>query len=148
MGFENGVRTGFGTNANIALEDDPESLIDLYDEVVQENHRSYSEFIQEVQDRSQESTELDNNCSIENDVYGQAFVKLSRMYLGEDMELEDTYEQKVDSTISNILSEPEFNGKRAAEVGLEIDRRYKVKGDAYSESENLTEKEDGAVIIE
>jgi len=147
MGFEDGVRKGFGTNTNIALEEDPQSLIDLYSEAVQENYESYSDFIREVENKSQEVTGLENNCSIENDVYGQAFVKLSRMYLGEDMDIEDTYKAKVNSTVSNILSDPEFDSKRAAEVGFEIDRRYNIEGEAYLDGDELTENEDGAIIL-
>ena len=145
---EEGFKSGFDRNANIAMEENLQSILELYEDKVSNNPENYSDFIQDVQEGFQHQTGIENNCSIENDVYAQTFVKMARDYLDEQMDLDPTYESKVRSVRDELLSDSQTNEKKAAEIGLEIDRRYNVEGEAYSADEGYEEKEDGAVIID
>ncbi|MFB6180492.1 MAG: hypothetical protein ABEJ93_01315 [Candidatus Nanohalobium sp.] len=155
MGFvENEVKGERSLNANRVADRDPETVLDSYEEAVYTNPDSFEDYIFESQDYLQQNTGVNSTCTIESEVDTLAFVQLSRLYLDEgSMDLDKQTEEKVASRVHEILSRDDFDAKRAAEVGFEIDRRYSVEDKTYTESwtpeadeEMIKAGEDAAII--
>lgn len=153
MDFEHNIRSGFDSNVNVKMDQNPEELLNVYETVISSNPDSYQEFIREVQYEMQKVSGLSNSCTVECDVDAMALVELSRQHLGDEgLEPEDTYEFKVRDRVREILRRNDYDERKAAEVGLEIDRRFDVEGKILSgqkvkADEKVLVPGEGAVLI-
>lgn len=134
-------------NSNQVADNNPDKVLDIYEEEINEEI-SFPEYITNVEKGYQDLTDKKNNCSIENEVYALAMVQLSRDRKEEEMDLEPTYERKVESISEMLENNDKWNQNRAVEIGCEIDDVYGPEFN--SEPGNLEEgeeMEDGAVVF-